>query len=50
MAKSVESKVVIPEGMVQVEYILDGEFAKIGETIIVSIERANDLKEAGYIK
>lgn len=45
-----KSKVEVQEGFVEVEYIQDGEFAKTGEKIIVTIERATDLKTAGYIK
>lgn len=36
--------------MVSVTYIKDGSKAKKGETIIVSTERAEILKELGYIK
>ena len=45
-----KEKIEIPDGMVQVEYIIDGEFAKKGEKILVTKERADDLREAGYIK
>ena len=39
-----------PEGSVSVTYIKDGTKAKKGETVIVSNERAEVLKELGYIK
>ena len=39
-----------PEGYVYVTYIKDGSKAKKGEEVCVLIERAEVLKELGYIK
>ena len=48
MAK--EEKKQATEGMVYVTYTKDGSKAKKGEEVLVTVERAEVLKELGYIK
>ncbi len=47
MAKEAKN---IPDGMIEVTFIRDGNKVKVGETSIVSEQRAKDLESAGWIK